>query len=677
MNTLFVPENPRPGHLHATLSGFVETGLLAGDGRAKSATQVRLSGEVGPGVRLEAHALDGETSVLGSQLGLSGRDAWHVGLAAAGWSATVGETRAPSLGFVAPGAFGRGFTGGLRRDSWSADGFALRDSLGGSVRETAGFRVAGPGASWEAGAMLQRNREFSFVREERAGAFAGLHWAWSGIKGHTQLAVAGSGGSGVNPGFAQTVDYQGERARINAQFERAERGFFLQDQKSERRSLHGEWSAGGGWVLLSEFDRSEQAGRLRTLLRERDSLGQSDDPVEVIELINEVATRQESLAAGFRRDFTPGSFKAVFRRQERVGELVTARTFVEDAIDAEWTRRASDPWWRLGATLGREKGGGESARFAEIRGSAQWSPTRWSHLDGSVRWTSALSGDPRGFRRAGIHGQINATASLARGWNAGLRVEGYDFDGFESRTRLGAVLRFPLGRQGWSGAVEWGRDTRTGDETAWLVLRAPLSIGMPWRPVRGTVGGRVVDAATGAGLPHVLVRSGAQVAVSDETGRYQLPAMEPGMNPITVQAPSGWTEPASSSRAVTVVAGRRDSLDIALVELGTLRGEIRILDASGSATAVPAGVVVAEGNSGSVHETLAYRGLFTMRLPPGTYRLKFVSGLPDSVGRQLDTGATVGGADPVTVRMEARTEARRIRRTLTSEKRDSTDPGRG
>ncbi|HEY5551595.1 MAG TPA: carboxypeptidase-like regulatory domain-containing protein, partial [Opitutaceae bacterium] len=664
IRTLFVPEKQKPGPLFAVLAGSLDFGVHRERGDGAFASQIRLSGEVSPGVTFEAHALDGDSSLLGSQLELAGRDTWHVSLKSPGWHATVGEARAPSLGFLAPGVYGRGAAAGVSNTAWSADAFALRDSFVGSVREAAGVKVSGPGESWEVGAILQRSRDITFAEEERAGAYTGLHWAWRGVKGRSEVAFAGSKDSGEGIGLAQSLTHNGERLLVDARFEHAEEGFFLQDQSSERQSLLAEWKAGAGWTLLANADRSEQTGRLRTLLQERDNTGGPDDPPEIIELINQVATRQESHSAGARREFAAGTLRAVFKRQERAGELDTLREFVEDAFEIEWTSRPDDPWWRLGATVGREEGDGGSAKFAEVNGSAYWSPTAWSRLEGNVRWTSALSGEPQGFRREGIHGQIAGSITPAKGWKAELRMEGYDYADFEPRTRLGALVRFPIGRNGWSGAVEWGRDTHSGDDSAWLVVRAPLSIQMPWRPTRGTVAGRVTDMATGAGISSVLVSSGRYRAMSDPAGRYQLPAMEPGAHEIEIQTPGGWTRQTGVPTRVEVVAGKADSLEIGLVELGTLRGEVAIIDSTGTARAAPAGVLVAEGEGGATHETLVFRGAFTMRLPPGTYRLSFVSELPDEVGRQFSAEVTVGNTEPATVRLEAREQTRRMRRTL-------------
>jgi hypothetical protein len=115
---------------------------------------------------------------------------------------------------------------------------------------------------------------------------------------------------------------------------------------------------------------------------------------------------------------------------------------------------------------------------------------------------------------------------------------------------------------------------------------------------------------------------------------------------------------------VEIVAGKADSLDIGLVALGTLRGEVMIIDSAGEARAAPAGVLVAEGADGALHETLVFRGAFTMRLPPGKYHVSFVSELPEEVGKQFSAEVTVRNTEPATVRLEAREHTRRMRRTL-------------
>jgi hypothetical protein len=664
LRALFVPENQKPGPLFAVLNGSLDFGVHDEGGETEFASQLRMSGEISPGVTLEARAFDGHSSVLGSQLELAGRDTWHVSLQALGWHATVGEARAASLGFMAPGVYGRGAVAGIRNAEWSVDAFVLRDRFVGSVREAAGVKVSGPGQSWEAGAILQRSRDFTFAEEERAGAYAGLHWVWRGIKGYTEAAFAGTKEAGEGIGLAQSFEYKDERTLVDARFEHAEEGFFLQDQSSQRQSVLVEWKAGASWTLLANADRSEQTGKLRTILQERENTGGPDDPPEIIELINQIATRQETYSAGARREFGAGTLRGVFKRQERAGELDVLREFVEHAFEIEWTSRPDDPWWRVGATAGREEGDGGAAKFAELNSSVYWSPTTWSQIEGNVRWTTALSGEPQGFRREGIHGQIVASITPAKGWKASIRSEGYDYADFEPRTRIGALVSFPIGRSGWTGGVEWSRDTHSGDESGWLVVRAPFSIKMPWRPSRGTIAGRVTDAETGTGISSVLVSSGRYRAMSDATGRYQLPAMEPGARDIEIQTPGGWMRKAGVPTRVEVVAGRADSLDIGLVELGTLRGEVMIVDSAGTARAAPAGVLVAEGADGTLHETLVFRGAFTMRLPPDTYQLSFVSELPDEVGRQFSAGVTVGNAEPATVRLEAREQTRRMRRTL-------------
>jgi hypothetical protein len=259
---------------------------------------------------------------------------------------------------------------------------------------------------------------------------------------------------------------------------------------------------------------------------------------------------------------------------------------------------------------------------------------------------------------------VTGSITPASGWKAEMRVEGYDYSDFDPRMRVGATLRFPVGRSGWSGAVEWRRDTSSGDESTWFVVRAPLKLQMPWRPVRGTVGGRITDASSGAGLRSVLVSSGRHRAMCDEDGRYQMPAMEPGRHEIGFQTPGGWSRSDNMPTTMEIVAGKKASLDVALVALGTLRGEVVVVGPDGISRNAPAGVLVAEGKDGKLHEALVFRGVFTMRLPPGSYALSFVSELPEEVGRQLAAEVTVGSEAAATIRLEAHEQARRIRRTL-------------
>lgn len=70
----------------------------------------------------------------------------------------------------------------------------------------------------------------------------------------------------------------------------------------------------------------------------------------------------------------------------------------------------------------------------------------------------------------------------------------------------------------------------------YLELRAPLSI--PTAPLRtpGRVSGRIVDAATGRGLPDVLVRVGKEAAISDANGRVALSGLAPGSYGLSVES---------------------------------------------------------------------------------------------------------------------------------------------
>lgn len=664
VRAVFAPRLADPGRLFATLDGGVEVGGAVIDHRGRYASQLFLAGEIQPALKLEVHAVDGVTSSLGSQLGLARRDTWHVGLEAPAWHATAGEARAPSLGFLEPVFFGRGLEGGVVRDGYTSSAFALRESFGGLVREAAGLKFAGPTETWEAGLLFQRSRQPFVAEAKRTGLFVGRFWQWRELKGQTQAAAAVPDGGGVKPGFAQSVAYQKKEFRLDGRYERAADGFFLRDQSSESRSVMGEWLPGGKWTVFGGAEQSTQTGRLRTLLREQDDLGRPQDPAEVLELINQVATRQKSVRGGLGREFSAGTLRSDFKHQTRAGEFDEKREFAEDVWDLEWTSRSSEPWWRLGSSVGRETGNGKAARFAEFQSALNWSPTTRTRLDANVRWTTALSGKPEGFRRAGVYGQVTASYRPAPTWSMELRADGYDYKDYASRTKLGAVVTFPLGRHGWTGAAEWARVTRTGETASWLVIKMPLAIKMPWRPIRGAVGGRIVDRVSGEGLANVMVQSGRQMAVTNQEGRYQLPAMTPGTHPLRFQIPGRWTAGEDWPATVKVEAGRRDALDLAAVKLAVLAGEVVLTNQSGQTRPAPAGVLVAVDGKGRTHETLAFNGGFNLSLPPGRYRLKYASDLPEEIARQLVAEIEVANEGTTKVKLEAREQERRLRRTL-------------
>ena len=664
LRAVFAPRLAEPGRLFATLDGSFDIGGAVIDHRGRFTSQLSLAGEVRPELKIDVHAVDGVTSSLGSQLGLARRDTWHVGLEAPEWHAVAGEARAPSLGFLAPTFFGRGVEGGIVRDGYTAAAFALRESFGGLRREGGGLKVSGPVETWEAGLLFQRSRQPFVADLRRVGTFIGRYWQWQDLKGLTQAAVATPDSGGLRPGFSQNLTYHHQRFRMDGRYERSADGFFLRDQSAESRSVMGEWLPNTAWTVFGGADQAVQTGRLRTLLREQDEFGRVLDPADVLELINQVATRQKSARAGIGREFSAGSLRSDFKHQTRAGEFDAKREFVEDAWDLEWTSRAQEPWWRFGSSVGRETGSGGSARFAELQSALNWSPTPRTRIDANVRWTSALSGSPQGFRREGIYGLAAASYRPAPAWSLEIRADGYDYKNYASRTKLGAVVNFPIGRSGWSGAAEWARLTRTGESTAWLVIKMPLAVKLPWRPVRGAVGGRIYDRTSGAGLASVMVQSGRQVAVTNREGRYQLPAMTPGAHPVRFQVPGRWTAGEDWPETMNVEAGRRDVLDLAAVKLAAVSGEVTLENQSGQSRPAPAGVVVAEDGKGRTHEALAFNGVFALSLPPGRYKMRYASDLPEEVLRQLTAEILVAADGLNRVKMVAREQERRLRRTL-------------
>jgi hypothetical protein len=85
---------------------------------------------------------------------------------------------------------------------------------------------------------------------------------------------------------------------------------------------------------------------------------------------------------------------------------------------------------------------------------------------------------------------------------------------------------------------------------------------------------------------------------------------------------------------------------------------------SGQSRSAPAGVVVAVDGKGRTHEAMAFNGVFSLSLPPRRYRLKYVSDLPAVVAQQLVAEVEIGNQDTAKVKLQAKEQERRLRRTL-------------
>jgi len=144
------------------------------------------------------------------------------------------------------------------------------------------------------------------------------------------------------------------------------------------------------------------------------------------------------------------------------------------------------------------------------------------------------------------------------------------------------------------------------------------------RPELGAISGRIVDRITGEPVKGaVVVAAGGNVRLkvkSDERGRYLLRGVKPGEYKVAAGA-RGYVKEAYP-RPVTVSAGAvTKDIDFALASRprpGAITG--RVVDAR-TRKPIAGAVVIARGENGEGRAVTDRRGVYTLKLRPGAYRL--------------------------------------------------------
>ena len=172
--------------------------------------------------------------------------------------------------------------------------------------------------------------------------------------------------------------------------------------------------------------------------------------------------------------------------------------------------------------------------------------------------------------------------------------------------------------------------------------------------------------AGGTGLPQVLVGIGEDQALSDESGRFVLPALTPGKYPVTWQPPAGWIAGADWPAEVVLRAGAVTELALQAPRLTSVVGTVTIHRNSITGPAShPTGIVTATDASGRISETVVAVGDFRLLLAPGSYRFTFEGEVAPAVQLQLAADVKVDDSGaPITVSLSAIEHVLPFRQTL-------------
>ncbi len=164
---------------------------------------------------------------------------------------------------------------------------------------------------------------------------------------------------------------------------------------------------------------------------------------------------------------------------------------------------------------------------------------------------------------------------------------------FTSRTMAALVQTYRLIDVSIEHAFPWGHRlavrarqhrftpvTVGGDLASMIEYTVPLGVPLARVRTSASLSGTVLDAATGRGIPNVLVIVGAKVTATDREGRYRIPSLKPdtyflhidkatiGLDKIPVQQLPG---------EIILRGGEDATFDIAVTHGGTIAGTIRLM----------------------------------------------------------------------------------------------------
>ena len=281
--------------------------------------------------------------------------------------------------------------------------------------------------------------------------------------------------------------------------------------------------------------------------------------------------------------------------------------------------------WGYGLSAYLPVGAASVGPFLRVERPVEGEQTGGFHLSGGVQWRWRL---PRSI-----------SIAVTTGWKGGPTAEQTASVDLRYQPPAAAGLRLTL-QAARTDVSPWSWQLKA-------TYQAPLELPTGKRPDVGSLEGRVVDA-DGAPVPGVVVRLGTLSAVTDRDGRFDFPAVSPGVYYLTLRtAPvekEVWSLPQTPWR-VAVAPRQRLQQTFRLVTPARVWGHVEVAldgrtpersgDAPATVVAPPpvsvGGLVVeAIGDSGTRTVLTATDGSFSLEgLLPGVYRLRLrPEGLP-------------------------------------------------
>ncbi|MBB4635441.1 NEW3 domain-containing protein [Longimicrobium terrae] len=613
---------PRGGRVRGGRRLPVELRLLTSDSLNGAGVAIAAAGPLDAAGRVRL-ALDARTAdPAGTPY--ARRDEARMRLDAPGMALRLGDDFYSLSRLTEPGTYGFGGAGSVRRGWLSAGGMAVRDRRGegrpgaaggylraGSDRARAGVNAVsadGRAVRWTVDAALRVNAALNAELEAapamanaaappRAGRLWGAGRMYSYELLHVRGAIPAPGGGSRDQDAASLVLRPGAGLSLSGSVRRGRDGFWITDTDS-LTAFRTTRRASLAWGRRLSLEYRDAAADTASYGDVRSVRGRIGVPILHRNWIHATYERGEAVPlAGLRATpFQIAGMQSIMALRD--GTYVSA-------------------------TIQRRDGG-----IGLLANQREWSASLSANAPIMAGTWLRISADAR--RADGRPRDSRVTLSLERVLGGGHRVA----------------------MRGVADSRTDGRWTRGG------VLEYALPIGIPL-PSSGTQGvvARVVDPATEAGIPDVVVRLGDRLAVTDRNGFVGFGDVPDGEHALRVEPGAGPERVADRDLPILVAVqgGRAEPVQVALQTAGRVTGVVT--QVGPDSVAMPMANVLLEltGPGGVRHARTGGDGRFdTGALRPGWWRVRVApSSLPRHHAASAEQIVSVqpGSSEPVRFRV--------------------------